>query len=100
MLRSMSRRLKDRLLTNGIKLSQGLATPDEAQISGIHQQLSEVVRTLNQRNEELQTFLEKYRVNHQFSDSFAQWLLKASVRLDQVVSVSNDALVQLQPTAG
>ena len=100
MLRSMSRRLKDRLLTNGIRLSQGLATPDGAQISGIHQQLSEVVRILNQRNEELQTFLEEYRVNHQFSDSFAQWLLKASVRLDQVVSVSNDALVQLQPTAG
>ena len=100
MLRSISRRLKDRLFTNGIKLSQGLATPDEAQISGIHQQLSEVVRILNQRNEELQTFLDENRVNHQSPDSSAQWLLKVSVRLDQVVSVSNDALFQLQPTAG
>ena len=100
MLRTTSRRLKDRLLTNGIKISQGMATPDEAQITGIHQQLSEVAQILNQRNEELQTFLEENGVNPQSPDSSAQQLVRVSMRLDQVVTESNNTLVQLQPTAG
>jgi GGDEF domain-containing protein len=100
MVQTLSRRLNDRLFAVGLKLVQGLQQPAEAQVTGIHQQLTEVTHLLNQRQKELQSFLEHNQINLQAPHASAKRLVQLSERLNQVAPEELGHLVQLQPTAG
>ena len=100
MIQTLSRRLSDRLFPVGLKIAQGLQRPSEAQVTGIHQQLTEVTDLLNQRQKELKSFLDQNQVNSNTHHSSAKRLMQLSQRVDQVASENLTRLIQLQPTAG
>lgn len=100
MVQTLSRRLNDGLFAVGLKLIQGLQRPSEAQVTGIHQQLTEVTHLLNQRQKELRSFLEQNQVKPDSHHSSAKRLLQLSQRLHDVAAENLTRLNQLQPTAG